>query len=105
MSSSGCSAISAAKSPKSSTSSAVSSSSSILLSFSFGSAVAAGSCKVLLQQRFLLKLKFYDCPFSWYHRYGNKSCILIMVAIGGLYHKDLRFPFNFSVVIVGLVVP
>jgi hypothetical protein len=38
--------------------------------------------KVLLQQRFLLKLKFYDCPFSWHHRYGTNPAILIMVAIG-----------------------
>jgi hypothetical protein len=46
---------------------------------SFGSADAAGSCKVLLQQRFFLKLQFYDCPFSFTR---TNPAILIMVAIG-----------------------
>jgi hypothetical protein len=65
MSSNGCSAISAAKSPKSSTSSAVSSASSILLSFSFGSltllVLVASSAEIFL------KLQVLRLSFSWHH--------------------------------------
>jgi hypothetical protein len=77
--SNGCSAISAAKSPKSSTS--LVSSSSYYFSFSFGSAVAAGSLKVLLQ-RFFEAPSSTIVPSAGTTAMGTNPAILIMVAIG-----------------------
>jgi hypothetical protein len=93
MSSNGCSAISAAKSPKSSTSSAVSSSSS-LLSFRLVPLLRLVLVKYFFSRDFF-EAQVYDCPAGT--TAGTNPAILIMVAIGGQnFYQGLRFPFQFQ---------